>query len=170
MAPNDLETNEPRRRPRPASRAVDTVIVGCKLPNGLLLQNFVMEEYQEQVMGGGTRTAKRAVRLEETYRVCGSSIDLAKMALGEVPNLIIGGYGITSGIPREFWEEWLRTNARSDIVKNGLIYAESSDAKARKRAVEGAKLRTGLEPINPDAPNTAAADVRAIRRGTTAAA
>ncbi len=170
MPTNDLDNNEPRRRRRPASTAPDTVTIGYKGPNGLILQNFFMEEFQEQVMGGGTRTSKRAVRIEETYTICGNSLDISKMTLGEVPNLIIGGYGITSGIPRVFWEEWLRTNANSHIVKNGLIFAMDSDAAVRKRAAEGAKLRSGLEPIDPAAPNTAAPDMRAIQRGTTAAA
>ncbi len=167
---NDLDNTEPRRRRRPASPAADTVTVGCKLPSGLFLQNFFMEEFQEQVMGGGTRTSKRAVRIEEIYHVCGNSLDISKIALGEVPNLIIGGYGITSGIPRAFWEEWLRTNKDSHVVKNGLIYAEDNDAKARKRAAEGARLRSGLEPIDPTAPNTAAPDMRSIQRGTQTAA
>jgi hypothetical protein len=167
---NDLDNNEPRRRRRPASAEPDTVTVGCKLPNGLLLQNFVMENYQEQVMGGGTRTSQRAVRLEETYRICGNSLDISKMALGEVPNLIIGGYGITSGIPRVFWDEWLRANKDAAYVKNGLVFAEDSEARARKRAAEGAKLRSGLEPIDPLAPSTAAPDMRSIQRGTQTAA
>lgn len=167
---NDVETNEPRRKPRPVSRAPDTVYVGCKLPNGLILQNFRTEEYQEQVMGGGTRTARRAVRLEETYKLSGNAIDIAKMALGEVPNLIIAGSAITSGIPRDFWLEWERTNRHSHLIKGGLVWSENTEAGARKHAIEVAKLRTGLEPIDPNAPNAADPSVRRIQRGTTAAA
>lgn len=159
----------PGKEPAPVSRASDTVTVGCKLPNGLILQNFRMEDYQDQVMGGGTRTAQRSVRLEETYRVCGSSIDIAKMALGEVPNLVIGGYGITSGVPREFWEEWERTNKNTPLVRNGLIFAMPDDARARARAAEGAKLRTGLEPIDPANPGAASPELRKIQLGTMSA-
>lgn len=167
---NDTTTNEPQKPATPVSRASDTVWVGCKLPNGYILQTFHMEDYQEQVMGGGTRTAQRSIRHEETYRLCGSSIDIAKMALGDVPNLVIGGYGITSGIPRDYWEKWLSVYKDTPLVKNGLIFAQPDEMCARARAAEGAKLRTGLEPIDPANPGAAAPDVRRVQPGTREAA
>lgn len=135
---------------RPTS--ADTVTVGCKLPSGLVLQIFVMEDYRAPTPGGGYHVEKRARRLPESYTLNGNAMDVSKMSVGDVPHLIVGGYGITPGIPKDFWEQWLTDNEQSDLVKGGFIFAQPNETEARARARDGAKVRSGLEPIDPAAP------------------
>lgn len=156
--------------PQPASSRSEHVVVGCKLPNGLILHCFVMETRREPLMGGGMREVHQARRLPETYTLNGNAMDVAKMAQGDVPHLIIGGYGVTRDIPREFWERWEEQNRDSDLVRGGFIFAVADEASARARAQDGAKLRSGLEPLDPASPGRSFPDVARVQKGTTAAA
>ena len=160
---------EPAAAKPPLSKAPDTVYVGCKLPNGIILQLCAEEEYREPVMGGGTIVSKRYRRLPETYTLNGCSIDLARVAAGEVPHLIVGGAGITPGIPRDFWEKWLEANKHSHLVRNKIVFAQRDEMSARSRAVELKDVRSGLEPIDPENPGSTSPDVRRIATGTKAA-
>jgi len=123
----------------------ETVTVGCKLPNGLVLRVFNVVERQEPVMGGGTRTVKVCEPREETYTVHGWS-----HAQNAAPHCtIIGGYALTEGIPKAYWDLWLSQNQKSAMVVNGLIFAQNTVASARDQAKDGKEVRSGLERLDP---------------------
>ncbi len=141
-----------------------TVIVCCKTANGVVLHLDRMVKHRAPVMGGGVVEFEMAERLPETYTVVGNSIDMARLAATqEVPNLIVGGYGITSGIPEEFWNRWLEANKDTELVRGGFIFAMKSESDARKEASSRAKLKSGLEPLDPTKPGTM---VRGMEQGT----
>lgn len=123
-------------------------MVACKLPNGIVLQNCVMEDVNEPVMGGGFKIIKQARRLPETHVLAGARVPAGRIAAGDAP-LLIGGYAITTGIPKDFWERWVAANGDSDIVQGGFVFAFEREADLRARAKDGADLETGLEPIRP---------------------
>lgn len=165
----DADVLEPAVAPPPASAAPDTVTVGCKLPNGLVLHLDTMVDYRIPMPGGGTVIERRSRRLPDTYTLNGSAIDLARIAAtGSVSHRIIGGYGITTGIPRDFWERWLAANKNAEYVQKRLVFAEPNEGRAEAAAIEGAKIRTGMEPIDPDEPGRFNPDARKIQRGTMA--
>ena len=119
-----------------------TVDVCCKLPNGLHLQVFRMEDSQELLQGGGTRVVKRAVADGRvTIRGIGRRQDDPR---------IIGGYAVTRGIDADFWARWLEQNATSEVVKNRLVFASEKPAILEGQAREQAALRSGLEPLDPN--------------------
>lgn len=151
-----------------ASRGnAETVTVACKLPNGVILQNCVMEDRREPMMGGGFKEVKRARRLPETYKVNGSAFNTELLRSGDVPYTVVAGFGITPGIPKEFWERWLDANRDTDLVKGGFIFAHVSESDARRYASEHVGLKSGLEPIDPDAPGAFAGNqTRGIQVGT----
>ena len=156
-----IENTKPA--PIQAKGNVDTVYVACKLPNGIVLQIDEMVEHREPVMGGGFKEVKIARRLEQTYVIAGNALDVEKIKAGEIDHLVIGGYAITPGIPKDFWDRWYEQHKHMDIVKGGHIKAEGSDASIRDYARDGQKLRSGLEPIDPNNPQ---AIVRGIKPGT----
>jgi hypothetical protein len=141
----------------------DTVVVGCTLPNGLVLQLSELREGNEAVPGG-FRSVKQARRLPETYTLRGTAYNFNPKPADNP--MLVAGFSITPGIPKEFWERWLAINADSDVVRNGLVFAASDDARARPHAAENAKQNSGLEPIDPDAPAVFGRDVRRIEAGT----
>lgn len=103
-----------------------TCIVGCKLPHGLVLEIRANDGARIVHTLNGTNAA----------RIVGA-------------NGAGVGYGLTDGIPTEFMTEWLKRNARHPAVVNGAIFMHTSAKGAEARAREGAKITTGIEPIDP---------------------
>ncbi len=127
-----------------APESPKTVNVACKLPNGLILHLDKLEEVTETVPGG-SRTVKRAVPLPERVTINGTAIKR-----GEMPAFVIkGGYAITQNVDGEFWDEWLKQNAESDLVKNKLIFAHGSAQHVAGQANELKDLKSGLQPLKP---------------------
>lgn len=105
-----------------------TVTVGCKLPHGL---HLALHE-------------KQGDEWIETQRVTVAGANAAE---------IIGGHGITTGVPKDFWDEWLRRNKNSPAVRNGLIFADESAARVAGASNERKANRTGFEGIDPKKPD-----------------
>jgi hypothetical protein len=127
----------------------DTVCVACKLPNGVVLRAFTMRPIQEPMPGGGYRDTMMAEEIP------GSRITVNGVATPHgVPHQwpMSSGYALTHNVPKAVWDAWLRDAADSDIVQNKLIFAyeQPADTAAAARDNEGRK--SGLEPINPEAP------------------
>jgi hypothetical protein len=124
---------------------VGHVVVGCKIPNGIILQLSAFEENTEPVMGGGHREVKTGRKVGEKYVVRGPAVKY-----GEIPKfLMVGGYALTSGIPEDFWNEWVRQNQDSDIVRRNLIIAFPKIEDLQAKCLENEKRLTGLEPMDP---------------------
>lgn len=120
-----------------------TVTIACKLPNGLVLRVFDFEEGQEPVMGGGMRTVKVAVQKGDTLRINGSAV-----AFGTIPSYkIVGGYALTPGIPKDFWELYEQQNHDQAFIKNHLVFAYDKFVMAEGAAEEHAGTKSGLQPI-----------------------
>ena len=100
--------------------ASDTITIGCKLPHGLHLD--VHTEGQ----------AKKRVTVK-----------------GNNSSLVIGGYGITDGVPKEHWEAWLEQHKSHPAVTNSLIFAHTQTNSVKARALEQAELKNGLEGMDP---------------------
>lgn len=108
--------------------AGETVIVCCKLPNGLHLD-----------LPGKPRVT-----------ILGNSVPY-----GEVPgHPIQTGYAMTMDVPAAFWEEWLRTHGTMEIVERGLIFAHTDNKSAVAHSKEMEKELTGLERKDPSVPGT----------------
>lgn len=129
--------------------AGETVTVACKLPNGIKLRIFDMVKKDMPVMGGGMREVPEAVEVQGQSFIINGNTHPQNAA----PRcLIVGGFALTSNVPKELWDRWLEQNKESDIVRNGLIFAHAKDqdASARAQAKERAALRSGLERLDPE--------------------
>lgn len=123
-----------------------TVTVACKLPHGLMLRLFRMEEHDEPVMGGGTKTVKRAVAIGETLTILGVAAPFGKSPKAQ----IVGGYALTPGVDADFFKAWMDQNKDSAVVRNKLVMHHEKPDMVAKKAEELAAIRSGLEPLTPD--------------------
>jgi hypothetical protein len=129
-----------------ARSAPGTVIVGCKIPNGLILQLTTWESQAEPVMGGGHRDVKVGRKTGDRYYVRGPRIPYGTVALFSMS----GGYALTHGIPEDFWEKWLEENKQQTYVKRELIVAHKALDYVQEQCYDNRDVLTGLEPIDPE--------------------
>ena len=117
----------------------NTVVVGCKLPHGILLQ---LDKLIETKGTDGKTVETKAIRIGDKYTLNGAN-----------SSKVIGGYGITRNIPADFFEEWMKQNADFQPVKAGLIFRQDSLDKAEDQAEEQTAVKSGLEGIDPKHPD-----------------
>lgn len=90
---------------------------------------------------------------EHTVEFYGNANYLVGKEMGILP---IGAYGLTPNVDREDWE-WIKKNHKDNgLIKNGLLFAETSQ-KARDAAAERKDLRHGYEPKVKEEATTAEA-------------
>lgn len=136
-------SNEAKFPEAKASGSSKTVTVACKLPHGLRMQLYTMVPFTEPVIGGGTRESKRAEPVGDVVVLKGN-----RAPFGVVPeHQIIGGFGLTPGVDREFFENWLKQYADHPAVKGGLVFAADGQHAAMDKAKERGHLKSGLEPL-----------------------
>ena len=118
--------DNPQAGRQSASQAngTDTVTIGCKTPHGLILNLTEFGKPARVFVVKGNNSAQ-----------------------------VIGGFGITHGVPRAFWEEWKEKNKSLALVTNGLVFAYGKRDAAESHANEHAKLPHGFEPmLDPSRP------------------
>ena len=123
------------------NRSADTVVVGCKLPHGYIMELTPKPNESFQAPPAGPRV----------------TLNGANSVPSDSPvhvNPRILGYGRTI-VSRQFWEKWLsltkERNGGNDIevVAKGFIFAEPKEADFRSHARDGLSEKTGLEGLNP---------------------
>ena len=122
-----------------------TVTVACKIPNGLVLQVFSMEDTQEPVMGGGWKTVKRAIRMGAPVKINGPAVAYGKPA----PHDIRYGVGLTYGVDADFYNAWAEQNKSSDFIVKRLVYAHPKGTEIDAQSKDQISIKSGLEPIDP---------------------
>lgn len=154
----------PPPEPRPAirhsrpRRSGETVVVACKAPMGLLLRMFEPHEYQEPSQTGmrDVKTFKVVNDPGKQWVIRGTYVASAGQAYhrgnSAVAELLPGGYALTYGVPKEIWDNWYEYNKRTKLVTEQVVFAMPSLPKATERAKELRKVRSGLEPVDPDKP------------------
>jgi hypothetical protein len=129
-----------------AKSATGTVVVCCKIPNGLILQCTRWETDHEPVMGGGSREVRIGRKYGPKHVVRGP-----KIPHGTIPLFTErAGYALTHGIPADFWEEWLKQHKDAPYVQRGLIFAHREVASVTAFCGDNEDVLSGLEPVDPD--------------------
>jgi hypothetical protein len=122
------------------------VTVACRMPNGLRLRIYDFIETYENVIGGGQRPFRKAVRRPKPDVV----LKGFTVPYGVMPNqTVVGGYGLTHEVDADFFSEWMKQNAESDLVKNNIVIAHEKADVVVKRAKEHNDTKSGLEPLDP---------------------
>jgi len=137
--------------PSPPATGTATVTVACKLPNGLILRGFRWCD-ETEVGPTGSRQVRVCRAIEgESFTVAGNG-GIGFMASNLVDLMgrhVPGGFGITHGVPKDLWENWLEFNKDTELVRTGLIFALPSESDVAIEARSREPLRSGLEPIDP---------------------
>lgn len=126
----------------PAKKSGEKVTVACKLPHGMRLRLFKMVDGHENVAGNTVRSIKRAEQVGPDVVLKGTAVEFGK----EKP--LTAGFALTSGVDKEFFDEWMRQNSEHDAVKNHLIFAASTRDAVEGEATEHKKQKSGLEPLD----------------------
>lgn len=127
------------------------VVVGCKLPNGIILE-----------LGRPGESAFRRVRLN-----------------GANSSQLIGGAGLTD-VSEEFISAWLKKHADLSFVQQRLIFVGNDVTEASAVAIDRSQQKTGFErlgrkdmpkgvEVDEDHMKASMADMSRIRRATQAA-
>lgn len=121
--------------------STDKVTIACKLPHGLVL------EVDYKIVNNGV------VQGENYQRVTlnGTNDNNPKGLIMAPPSVLNPEPGITKGVSKDLWEEWLKKAGKNHpAVKNHLIYVLMDDAdSAADQIAASASLRSGLEPLDP---------------------
>ncbi len=153
--------------PSAPATGTDTVTVACKITNGLILKVYEMVPASEPTFGGGERDIKggKAIQIGEDVVLRGSALDPVMLRAGRMPGYShVGGFALTSGIPREFWERWLEQNADHPAVRNGLVFAHATVDGASGMSREREGVESGYEGIDPANPSKRTG-IRAVTQG-----
>lgn len=122
-----------------------TVIVACKVPNGVRAQLRAPSRKDDKGnLIAGIVTAEHVFK--GPVRALNRSPESFELALKQ------GDYGITEGVPADFWAEWYANNATGNLVVRGLVFAQEDRESTLAMAREMREVKTGMEPANPDAP------------------
>lgn len=64
---------------------------------------------------------------------------------GANSSAIVGGFGLTEGVPADFFDAWMAKNKDMALVKNELIFAQAKTSEAQAEAKDKAANKSGLE-------------------------
>jgi hypothetical protein len=113
----------------------EMVLVGCKLPHGLILELLDPikpgEDFMKPHAAGKQVTIKGACSLY-------NQVDKKSRSHFQ--------YAITP-VDKAFFDEWYRRNKDLDCVRNGLIFVTEKQSIAEGLAKERVDVKTGLEPL-----------------------
>ena len=76
----------------------------------------------------------------------GNAVHLRGKETGVLP---VGGYGVTTGVPKKAWDWIVSHRPKDPLIVNGLVFA-STAKNARAEAKERKELRNGFEPVDPN--------------------
>ena len=133
------------RASRPAT-GTDTVTFACKHPPGLLLRVFEPSSKSVPIIGKPGQMEQQPVgrAIGDPFLVFGPATPF-----GERPRaLIVGGYAMTPGVPRELAETWMEQNKDSAMVRNRLVFISKDKESFEDEAEELTETRSGFEPID----------------------
>ncbi|MBX9593934.1 MAG: hypothetical protein K2X46_06200 [Roseomonas sp.] len=125
------------------------IVVGCKLPQGLYIDAPTqrIEDGNKNLIETGERDLDRRVLLRGTNSTSITGDD-------GVVRHANGGYGVTvlEGDQAETFRDWMKRMADFPPVKRGFIFEVATEADAKKEGVSRAKLKNGMEGLDPDKP------------------
>lgn len=122
----------------------ETVIVACKVLSGMRCRIHKLTKVTEVGMGS-TRTVQQWLETDKEFVLAGPA-----HAQNEGPrHQVVGGFALTYGVRKDYWDEWRTQNADLPAVRNGLVFAYENREKAIDAAKERKGIKTGLERVNP---------------------
>ncbi len=126
--------------------AGETVVVASKMQLALQLQLQHPYQVTEELFGGGVRERTRYAKGGKTIVINGCALDRG----GPSDKQFAGGFALTYGVEKDFWDAWVAQHQGFAPLEKGEIFAYASSGKTIGEAKEKADLKTGGEPLDPD--------------------
>ena len=129
--------------------ANDTVIIGCKLPAGLVLE-VGLQVTEKDAHGNLITSVKRGPNYKRITLKGWNAHTARERASGiQLP----AGVNITPylnhGVDKAAWDEWKDKHKDSWLLKNEILFEAKDAASAQPRAIEGEKTPAPFAPIDP---------------------
>ncbi len=83
---------------------------------------------------------------------------------GATHSSAVGGFGVTLDVDADWFKSWQEEAKDFPAVSNGSIFAFDRDTAAVRERRNDPTVRTGLEPLNPDAPAPGVEPTDAMKR------
>jgi hypothetical protein len=123
--------------------STDTVTIGCKLHNGYILE----VGYQLTGKTADGKTVARYMREPNYKRVVLKGSNAHNQAGIQTPMSVARVY-LNRGVPKDFWDQWLKEHKSSYFVRNGIIFEAKTEAEAQLKAIESEGAPPVLEPLD----------------------
>lgn len=123
----------------------EMVLVGCKAPNGLILN---LDSYEK--IAGSQNNAVRRIFGKTVVTLKGWAFEVGKVP---DPTETTGGYRLTP-VDADFWDEWFKRNAESSLIHDRIILPPPPRAKAVDANVQAREHYTVpkmFAPVSPSA-------------------
>ena len=140
----DPATRAARRADRDsadAARSTDTVLVGCKLPHG-----FIMEVVQPGAFpcdkDGRPQLSLAPVAAGTRVIIKGSNSERKDSRKAQGLHMFA-----TTRVPRSLWDAWYARHQNEAYVRNGLVFVAEDKDEAEGLAKDQIGQRTGLEAL-----------------------
>lgn len=134
---------------------METVSIGCRLPNGLKLE--VGFSVSDKGNGGAPFAMVRKLENYATYTLRGTNQSLivrdqTRKAVAVLPNQRGREPFINANVPKDVWERWFKDNAKSWFVTSGNVFLVPKNDASTVKAVAldaAAKSKPLFEPLDP---------------------
>lgn len=125
--------------------------IACKIAIAWFqLQLCEQHEVSENTQTG-PRTIKQWARIGPIVRIRGTAYPRGTPPEGfPAKPEMVGGYALTHGISKDFWDKWVEQHKGAPYVTSGMIMAYEDPEMAKGFGRERAKELSGLEPLNPN--------------------
>lgn len=121
-----------------------TVTIGCKLPNGLVLESGYTVEHGNVVRTAGYKRLKLNGANQNRFQIVNNVREMSnpKAPLHFEP-------GITENVDEAFFDKWVIDHRDSNIVRNKLVWKVKNRTEAKARAIGETQNDFGMEPRDP---------------------
>lgn len=130
----------------------ETVIIGCRLPNGLVLEIG----YESVTTQDNGKINTQVKRLENYKRIVlkgwnAHTEELRKQEI-QVPAAMNTRPYLNRGVSKAAWMQWVKDHAGSWLIKNGILFEAKGEADAQAQAFDiGKDKLTVLAPLDKKA-------------------
>jgi hypothetical protein len=121
---------------------METVTVGCKIPNGLILSTKDKTGLIREVRLNGNRHPIHP----KTGRELTHKFDVVAQRTSGT-----SGYGITKNVPKDLWEKIAEESKDTPAFRNMLVFAVGDELSAKSMATEISEdFPNNADPIEQD--------------------
>lgn len=137
----------------------EVVTIGCRLPNGYMLEVGLKVTETVSLPGGGTGTVARVLKTEQyaRFKLKGtneSSKQAFRLSHGEFmpPSKLRPPPEFTRNVPKDFWEQWKKEHPKNGALKRNEIFEVKAGQSNEQAATLDAMSTKGvLEPLEKGA-------------------